>query len=129
VVTAFILPLLTSLITSRIVDWQVANGKLSPLAAAQLPSTAWLRRSRLQRGAALGGLVIVIAALPVITVFALGGLAKLSFAQFFWFKASFAALIGAPITPLVGWWALNEASLHLVSHARTQGTGGLPSRP
>ncbi len=108
--TAFILPLLTSLIVTPLVRIQVARGLLPPLAPAAMRPTAWARRSRLKRGAIVGAAAVALVATPVVILFALVGPAQLPITRFIWFKASFAAGLGALVTPLIGWWALGDAS-------------------
>jgi hypothetical protein len=108
--TAFILPVMTSLIVSRLVRWQVRSGQLSPLPASQALSSMWGRRSSLHRGAVLGAVAVVLAAAPVVVLFAAIGPAELERWRFIWFKAGFAAALGALVTPLIAWWALAHAS-------------------
>ncbi len=108
--TAFILPVLTSLIVSRLVRRQVRRGQIAPLPASQALTSTWARRSSLQRGAALGAGAVVLAAVPVVVLLTLRGPTELAPWRFIWFKASFAAILGALVTPLIGWWALARAS-------------------
>ena len=108
--TAFILPVVTAVLASFVVPAQVVRQMLPPLPAAALARFAWPRRSGLQRGALLGAASIVVAAAPVVAGFALFGPAQLTTSGFIWFKASFAAALGAIVTPLLGWWALQDAS-------------------
>jgi len=107
--TAFILPVLTSFFTGLLVRAQVVRRLLPPLPPASLRS-AFSQRHWLQRGALLGLASIAAAAVPVIAVFALCGPATLGARAFIVFKATFAAALGAVVTPLLGWWALEEAS-------------------
>jgi hypothetical protein len=109
--TAFVLPLLTALIATPLVRIQVARGKL-PLHDLAVPrrSTFWTRRSFPVRGALLGLAAIVVVGAPVVGAFALVGPPQLTTRHFIWFKASFAAGLGALVTPLLGWWALHDAS-------------------
>jgi hypothetical protein len=108
--TAFVLPVLTSLIVGRVVAWQVGRGQIPRLGAAQVAASAWARRSRLQRGAAVGAASVVLAAVPVVAYLTIAGPSEMERASFIWFKAAFAAGLGALVTPLIGWWALAEAS-------------------
>ena len=110
--TAFILPVLTALFAGFLVRRQVKRGKLAPISDADR-RPAWARRSSFVRGALLGLAAMVLAAAPVVLVFALVGPASLSPWGFIWFKASFAAGLGALVTPLLGWWALLDASCGL----------------
>lgn len=108
--TAFILPLLTSIIVSRLVWMDVRRGRLPPLPAAATFASPWPRRSSASRGALVGAVAMVAAAVPVVAVFALAGPTELRTAPFIWFKAGFAAALGAFVTPLLAWWALSRAS-------------------
>jgi hypothetical protein len=108
--TAFLMPLLTSLIARWLVPWQVNRGVLPKIPAAHLRSSVLRRRPGYQRGIVLGVLSMIVIAVPFIALFAHFGPAQLSRGHFIWFKASFAAGVGALVTPLLGWWALVEAS-------------------
>ena len=108
--TAFVLPLLTALIATPLVRLQVLHGKLPPLAPADVRPSRWLRLPFAARGALLGVVAMAVVAVPVVALFALVGPAALSTSRFYWFKASFAAAVGIGATPLLGWWALQDAS-------------------
>lgn len=108
--TAFVLPLLTAIIATPLVALQVAQGKLPLIAADELHLSPWARRSLFVRGAAIGLGSVAFVALPLVIVWARLGPSELSFARFVWFKAGFAAALGALVTPLIGWWALQSAS-------------------
>jgi hypothetical protein len=108
--TAFLMPLLTSLIARWLVPWQVNRGVLPKVPPAEIRTSAWRRRPGYQRGMLLGLVAMVVVAVPFIALFARLGPAQLTRAHFIWFKASFAAFVGALVTPLLGWWALVEAS-------------------
>jgi hypothetical protein len=108
--TALVLPVVTALIARLIVRQQVMAGKLAPIPPAELGSSFWLRRSSAGRGALLGAAAVVLGGVPVVLVFALAGPTQLATTSFIVFKASFAAAVGAVVTPLLGWWALVDAS-------------------
>jgi hypothetical protein len=108
--TALILPILTALIAAWLVRARVVRGKLSPIPPGMLRPSMWLRRSSFVRGALLGGAAVVLVAVPVVALFALVGPERLPRWSFVWFKASFAAGVGVLVTPLLGWWALADAS-------------------
>lgn len=111
IVTAFLLPLLTCLIVTRIVHRQLAGGHVLPLAEA--PRSGALQRlaslSTLRRGLILGLAGVVVAALPTVLWFASAGPPELARDSFLWFKASFAAVLAAGVTPLIAWLALMSA--------------------
>ena len=108
--TAFILPLLTAIIATPLVAIQVAQKKLPLIAADELHLSPWARRSLFVRGGALGLAAVAFIAVPLVIVWARVGPPHLSFARFVWFKATFAAAVGAIVTPLIGWCALQAAS-------------------
>jgi len=108
--TAFLLPFLTCLIVSAIVARHVRDGKVPPLAAEQLPSTRWHARSSLRRGLALGVAGVVFGALPLVWVLHLASAQPLAVPAFVAFKATWAAMLALLVTPIVGWWALANAS-------------------
>ena len=109
-ITAFVLPFLTSLIVSRTVHRQVSGGRIPRLATADPALASFAKRSPSARGALLGAASVVLVAVPVVA--ALGGSGFEGFAlwPFIGFKAAFAACLAALVTPLIGWWALVRAS-------------------
>ena len=111
IVTAFVLTVATALLATRYARAQVVSGKLPPVPISEIRSSAWLQRSSLVRGTILGCVAIVLAAAPVIGAFAIAGPRELPLASFIWFKATFAAVLGAVVTPLVGWWALCDVAI------------------
>jgi hypothetical protein len=110
IATGFLLPFLTCLIVSAIVGRHVRHGKVPPLSSAQLPQTGWFERSSLQRGLALGAAGVVFGALPLVWALSLAEARPLAVPQFITFKAVWAALLALLVTPVVGWWALANAS-------------------
>jgi hypothetical protein len=109
-ITAFLLPFLTCLIVSRLVAKQVTQGHVPPLRADDPPLAAFSRRSTLARGTLLGVASVALAAVPVVAALHASGFAGFALWPFIGFKATFAALLAAAVTPLVGWWALLGAS-------------------
>lgn len=108
--TAFLLPLFTALIVTRLVRRQVATARLSPLPSERSSPSPWVARSGLGRGIRLGFAGMLLAALPLVVILALFGLESLERTRFIWFKAGFAALLAGAVTPFIGWWALLESS-------------------
>jgi hypothetical protein len=110
--TAFILPFATALIVSRMVRGQVVQGRIPPL--AEPPADGFMARfaarAPWRRGAVLGVAGVLGAALPVVAFFSLAGPSEMALHSFLWFKAGFAALLAAAVTPLIGWAALVSAS-------------------
>lgn len=108
--TGFLLPFLTCLIVSPLVLRQVRAGTLPALPANALPVAGWSGRSPLVRGVALGAAGVALAATPTVFGLALLGPQPLEPWPFIGFKALWAALLAAAVTPLIGWWALAQAS-------------------
>ena len=106
--TAFILPVFTAFFAQLLVRAQVVRQILPPLPAG-LRSSAFSERPWIQRGTLLGLGAMGAVAVPVIAGLALSA-PRSSPSGFIWFKATFAAALGALVTPLLGWWALQEAS-------------------
>ena len=109
--TCFLLPLITCLVATRLARGHVRAGKVAPLGwtRASHPVLGWLPQSTARRGVALG--LACIALLAPLAFIALGllGVAGLPFWRFVLFKAVFAALAAALVTPLVALWAIAEA--------------------
>lgn len=110
--TAFILPFMTALIVSRTVRGQVSRGRVPPL--PRRPAGGLLSRLAAcppwRRGALLGLAGVLAGALPVVGIFTLAGPHELALHAFLWFKAGFAAVLAAAVTPPIGWAALLAAS-------------------
>ena len=110
-ITAFLLPFFTCLIVSRVVERRVTQGHVPPLAPAELPQAGWPRRSTLARSLFLGAAGVLLAAVPVVAALSFSGFSGFAgLWPFVGFKATFAALLAAVVTPLIGWWALVRAS-------------------
>jgi len=109
--TCFLLPLLTSLIATRLVRGHVRAGKVAPLgwSRASHPLLGWLPRSTARRGVALGLACVVVLAPLAFLALSLLGVVSLPFWRFVAFKGGFAALAAALVTPLVALWAIAEA--------------------
>lgn len=110
--TAFVLPFATALIVSRMVRSQVLQGRVPRLVEPPVGGlmARFAARSPWRRGAALGLAGIFGAAVPVVVFLSLAGPQEMALHAFLWFKASFAAVLAALVTPLIGWAALVSAS-------------------
>ena len=106
VATCMLLPLMTAIIVSALTHRAVRMGRLEPLPSARLPFAG----RPVARGVALGALCVALVAPLAIGGFVAAQTAQLSFGSFVAFKAGFAALLGLPVTPLVAWAALTDAS-------------------
>ena len=109
--TCVMLPLMTSLIVTRLARGQMRSGKMSALGwnRASHPVLAWLPRGTVKRGLVLGAVCAV--AFAPLAYFALRSQAveRLGLGDFVLFKAGFAALAGALVTPVIALWAIAEA--------------------
>ncbi len=107
IATAFLLPAITCLIVTPLARGRVRTGRL---AAASDASWGWIPRNVLWR-ALLIGLVCLIALTPL-TLLAFGalGIGELTPWHFVYYKASFAAIEGAVVTPFLALWAISEAT-------------------
>jgi hypothetical protein len=111
--TGFLLPLLTCLIVSRLIASQVRGGKLPPLASDQIGSRGWHHQSILKRGLFLGVVGVVLASAPVVAALEIAHAQPIELYTFVGFKAVWAGLFAAVLTPLIAWWALSSASMSL----------------
>ena len=110
IVTAFVLPVLTAIIAWFIVGRAVKSGKLLPIPYEAIGTSRWLKWRGWQRGVILGVASMIVVATPLVVALTLAGLRSLTPWHFVWFKGCFAAGLGALVTPLLGWWALADAS-------------------
>jgi hypothetical protein len=121
IATSLILPFLTCLIVTPLVAGNVRRGRIEllPWTPTSHPVLGWLPPQTLRRAivlAAAGGIVFA-----PITVLALDRFvaSDMAFGHFIVFKASFAALEGLFVTPIVALWAL-------AATARDAGTPSVP---
>jgi hypothetical protein len=110
IATGFLLPFLTCLIVSALVARHVRDGKVPPLLEAQLPQSRWFERSSFSRALALGVAGVVFGALPLVWALSLAQAQPLAVPAFVTFKAVWTGMLALLVTPLVGWWALANAS-------------------
>jgi hypothetical protein len=108
--TAFLLPFLTCLIVSALVGRHVRHGKVEPLRAGELPHSRWFTRPAIARATLLGGIGVFFGAVPLVWALSLGSSQPFAVYPFVMFKAVWAAMLAAVLTPIVGWWALASAS-------------------
>ena len=117
--TAFILPLLTSIIVSRVVRHHVRGGRLVPLMPPPDLAIPWVERTSVRRGVRLGLASMVLAAAPTVLILALAGKTQMPRVPFIWFEGAFAAALGAVVTPLIAWWALADPAHHALAGGPT----------
>lgn len=117
--TAFILPFMTSVIVSRVVRHHVRGGRVAALMPPPNLAIHWAERTSVRRGVAFGLASMVLAAAPVVVLFALAGPAHLARAPFIWFEAAFAAALGVVVTPLIARRALADPAHHALAGGPT----------
>jgi len=107
-VTSFLLPLLSCLVITWLIQRGVEHGELRPLVIVPEQGwQVWLSQLRpLRRGVFFGLAGVVLGGVPVCVVFARLGPPGVSFWAFVWFKAVYAALLAAAVSPLIAWLAL-----------------------
>lgn len=110
--TAFLLPFFTCLIVTRLARGQVRSGRLPPLGWQRAMHPAL---GRLPRGTFLRALVLGFACVALTAPFSLwaldrGGVDHMSFWGFVAFKATFAAVLAAAVTPLIALCALADGA-------------------
>ena len=113
--TCFFLPAISCLIVTPLVRRHVRAGTVeaAPAQPGELPS--WLRPFRRPLIArclvfGLGGLALV-GSLVAVGLLSLGP-TQFGLTPFLWFKASFSAVLGGAVTPIIGLVALTEAEHH-----------------
>lgn len=106
VATSFLLPAITCLIVTPLARGRVRSGRLP---AAVDVSWRWVPRNMGWRALLIG--IIGLVALAPLTLALLGamGIGELTPWHFVYFKAAFAAIEGALVTPFLALWAISEA--------------------
>jgi len=106
--TSLLLPLITCLVVTPLARKNVRAGKVAPLGWTREshPALASLPQGTLPRGVVIGAVCVVV--LSPLTLLVLGALhvANLSLWRFIVFKASFAAMAAALVTPPIALWAI-----------------------
>lgn len=107
--TAFLLPFILCVISSKSVAKMVKSGKLPPIPRSQYPLDIF-QLSPLKRGLGLGAAGIIFAGAPILMALSLGGSQGFALMPYVIFKGVWAALVASVVSPLVGWWALADES-------------------
>jgi hypothetical protein len=109
--TTFLLPLLTCLIVTPLARRQVRAGRLAVIewTRESHPMLGWLPGGTVQRAFVLGVICTVIVAPLAVSALSALHITAMSFWRFLTFKAIFAALLGAAVTPVIALWAITGA--------------------
>jgi len=108
--TAFILPLLTTLIASRVVRGHVRRGHVPALAWPDASPGRWMPRGLTLRGVVLGIVCLLVVGFPATSALGAAGFDEMSFGGFIAFKALFAGVLATVVTPIVARLALADPS-------------------
>ena len=108
--TCVMLPLMTSLIVTRVAHGQMRRGKMAALGwnRTSHPVLGWLPAAPVKRGLVLGALCALVLAPLAFLYLRVLEVERLSVGEFILFKAAFAALAGALVTPVIALWAIAE---------------------
>jgi hypothetical protein len=104
--TAFVLPIMTCILVSRIAQRQVAQNKVSPLARVQGPFGNGAHYSRVRWGVQLGAMAVFFFAAPVLFILTSLGVSSFAPWHFVIFEGVFGAVLGIALTPLIVWRAI-----------------------
>lgn len=109
-ITGFLLAFLSCLIVSRVIRGQIEKGDLPRLDPLHVDANGLHRRPPLVRSLVLGVIGLVAGAVPAIALLDWLGAAPMTLGGFVAFKAVWAGLLAAAISPFIAWWALLAAS-------------------
>jgi hypothetical protein len=104
--TAFVLPIVTCLLVSRIAQRQLAQHKVSPLRRVQGPFGNGGDYSRARWGVQLGATAVFFFAAPVLFILTRLGVSSFAPWHFVIFEGVFGAALGFAFTPLIVWRAI-----------------------
>jgi hypothetical protein len=109
--TTFFLPFLTTLLVTRIAEGHVRRGRVPALPGGRrlIPFVDRLPPGRAARGAVLGLAGIVAVGLPAAALLTFFEAGPMAFWPFVGFKAAFAAVLGALVTPVIALYAIAGA--------------------
>lgn len=108
--TLFLLPRLTCVFCTGAVWRELRTGRLARIEdlSRRQPLLAALPKSRLRRGAAVGGFALAVVAAPLTAVLVAADLGELSSGQFIAYKVLFAVTLGAVVTPMIAVCAMAD---------------------
>jgi len=110
--TCFLLPLITCLIVTGLARREVTRGRFPApdWRRAEHPILGWLPTGRFLRGVAFGAFCLIVFAPPTVWLLSTIGLLQMGFWSFLFFKATYAGLLGALVTPVIALCALGDCT-------------------
>ncbi len=106
--TGFVLPFVTTLLVTPLARQRVHSGALSALVRTTHPVLGRVPHGTVRRGVFFGVVCALVLAPFVLATFGMLGLGEMTLGRFLWFKASFAAVFGALVTPVIALYAIYE---------------------
>ncbi|MFD2179329.1 hypothetical protein [Veronia pacifica] len=108
--TSFLLPFLTTLITSAIIKKQVSSGSVPRVPTNYLKHVEWLWCSPFLIGFFLGGLSFTVTGLPLILILTALQVDQMTVVSFSIFKAVWTGFLAMVYSPFIATWSLCRAS-------------------
>ena len=108
--TSLLLPVMSSLIVTRVVRAHVRAGRVAPLSWPTVAAgdLRWLPGTPLRLGASLALVAIALPGVLTVGALAVLGVAEMPFGSFVLFKACFAAALAALVTPVIALSAIAD---------------------
>jgi hypothetical protein len=108
--TSLVLPLMTCLIVTRLARGHVRSGRIAALGwtRTDVPWLGWLPRRTVARALTLAAACVLLLAPIAALALRAAGVTEMSPYAFVAFKAVFAAVAAALVTPVVALWAIAE---------------------
>ena len=108
VATCFFLPFLTTLTVTPLARNRVRTGSLTalPWTRQTHPPLRWLPEGTVKRAFLLGIATALLIGPLTVALLAWANVQDLSFWQFIWVKAAFAAVLALIVTPIISIWAI-----------------------
>ena len=108
--TGILLPVIMTLIVSRVIGGQVAKGTLPPLDREIIATHGLHQRPALVRGLVLALFATLCGSLPIVALLDLASAQPVSLWGFVTFKALWAGALAAIVSPPMAYWALAAAT-------------------
>jgi hypothetical protein len=106
--TSLFLPLITCVLVTRIARAHVGAGRVAPIGCSPMSQLVlrWLPAGTVRRGVSLGLTSIALPGALTVGALAALGVAEMPRGSFLVFKASFAAVLAALVTPVIALWVI-----------------------